>query len=133
MTYMSCNTVSDATIEDHNDNDHVITNPSAHFFEYSMLSGVQNSSMDANNNALFDDSEYACDNDSDGIEDEICGDAMDYTYGWTCRDLTPTQAVALSDAADADQDGDLDGVWSVCDGLTGAEAEASGYHWCSDY
>jgi hypothetical protein len=58
---------------------------------------------------------------------------MNYNYGWTCRDLSATWEVALSDALDDDSDGDLDGVWNVCEGLTGAEAEAAGYGWCSQY
>lgn len=91
MNYMDCTAVGDSTIEDHDDLA-VITNPSAQFFEYAMLSGVMDSSMDSNSNALVDSSEYLCgaDADGDGVLDDTCGDDMDYTYGWTCRDLTAT-------------------------------------------
>jgi len=78
--------------------------------------------MDANANARVDSSEYPCgvDADGDGNLDDTCGDPMDYTYGWTCRDLTATQTVILADAVDSNNDGDLEGVWDVCEGLTGA-------------
>lgn len=134
MNYMNCAAVQDSASQDHDD-DVVITNPSAQFFEYAMLSGVQDPAvLDTNSNDLLDSSEYACDldGDADGVLEAICGTDMDYTYGWTCRDLTATQTVTLSDAVDAANDGTLDGVWNVCEGLTGAEAEAAGYGWCNN-
>jgi hypothetical protein len=89
--------------------------------------------VDSNNNGIVDSSEYACDNDADGEEDDICGTVtVDYNYGWTCRDLTATEAITLTGAADADNDGDDDGVWNVCEGLSGADAESAGYGYCAN-
>lgn len=133
MNYMNCDAVADVLSQDHDDLV-VITNPSAQFFEYAMLSGVQDVSLDSDNNGIVDSTEEACDldGDADGVLEATCGTAMDNNYGWTCRDLTATEAITLTGAADADNDGEDDGVWNVCEGLSGADAEAAGYGYCNN-
>lgn len=76
----------------------VIANPSAKFFAYDTVFEADTGSdlnLDGDasiaDNALIDNTEYACALDGDGVVDDLCGTAIDYDDGWTCRDLPATE------------------------------------------